>query len=118
MVFHAEIIFMGTPDFAVPTLRKLIDSEHKLVAVFTQKPKAQDRGMKLKKSPVHLLAESYNIPIYTPEKLRDPSVIQQLKDIEADLIVVVAYGFIIPKEILESKKYGCLNLHPSSLPTL
>lgn len=111
-----KIIFMGSPEFAIPTLHKLINSEHQVTAVFTQKPKPKDRGMKEKKSPVHELADAHNIPVYTPITLRNNEVTDLVRSIEADIIIVVAYGFIIPKAILEAKKYGCLNLHPSALP--
>ncbi len=107
---------MGTPNFAVPTLQKLINSNHEISAVFTSAPKPQDRGMLEKKSPVHILAEANNIPVHTPKTLRNDEITQLVENIEADIIIVVAYGFIIPKAILESKKYGCLNLHPSALP--
>jgi methionyl-tRNA formyltransferase len=112
-----NIIFMGTPDFAVPSLQELIVSKnHNVVAVFTQRPKAKGRGMKLSSSPVHDLAASHNIQVYTPTTLRNEQAIELINSIEADIIVVVAYGFIIPKNILEAKKYGCLNVHPSKLP--
>jgi methionyl-tRNA formyltransferase len=111
-----KIIFMGTPDFAIPTLQTLINSSHQISAVFTQVSKPQDRGMIEKKSPVHTLAEAHNIPVYNPKTMRNNEVTQLVEGIDADIIIVVAYGFIIPKAILESKKYGCLNLHPSALP--
>lgn len=111
-----KIIFMGTPDFAVPSLKALISSKHEVVAIFTAPPKPKGRGMKLTKSPVHELADSSSIITYTPSTLRSPEVLQQIDDIEADIIIVVAYGFIVPKRVLASKKYGCLNVHPSKLP--
>lgn len=111
-----KIIFMGTPDFATPSLQALLDSRHEVVAVFTAPPKPKGRGMKLTLSPVHLLASSASIIVYAPSTLRSPEVLQQIDDIEADIIIVVAYGFIVPKRVLESKKYGCLNIHPSKLP--
>ena len=108
---------MGTPEFAIPALSQLIDStNHNVVAVFTQAPKAKGRGMKTTNSPVHVLAASNNIPVYTPKTLRDQEAAQLIDSIEADIIVVVAYGFIIPGNILKAKKYGCLNIHPSKLP--
>jgi methionyl-tRNA formyltransferase len=108
---------MGTPDFAVPALERLISSEeHNVVAVFSQAPKAQGRGMKITESPTHKLANSYNIPVHTPKTLRKPESLDLVESIDADIIIVVAYGFIIPKNILESKKFGCLNIHPSKLP--
>jgi len=108
---------MGTPEFAIPVLSSLIDSkEHQVVAVFTQAPKAQGRGMKIMISPVHDLALFYNIPVYVPTTLRDSTINKLIASIDAEVIVVVAYGFIIPKNILNSKKHGCLNIHPSKLP--
>lgn len=111
-----NVIFMGTPDFGAVSLAKLISSHHKVVAVFTQEPKPKGRGMKLTKSPVHELADGNNIPVYTPKTLRSEESLSIINNIDADIIVVVAYGFIIPKAVLESKKYGCLNVHPSKLP--
>ena len=112
-----NIIFMGTPDFAVPALQNLISSkEHKVVAVFSQAPKAKGRGMKIIESPIHQLAASNHIPVHTPKTLRKTEALELIASIDADIIVVVAYGFIIPKNILESKKHGCLNIHPSKLP--
>lgn len=108
---------MGTPEFAVPTLNILINSlEHRVVAVFTQKPKAKGRGLQEERSPVHDLALKNNIPIYTPTSLKTKEIIELISSIEADIIVVVAYGFLIPPAILHAKKYGCLNIHPSNLP--
>ncbi len=112
-----NVIFMGTPLFAVPALKAILESKiHKVVAVFSQRPKAKGRGMKIAESPVHELAISYNIPVYTPSTLRNEDANKLIKSIEADIIVVTAYGFIIPKNILEAKKHGCLNIHPSDLP--
>ena len=108
---------MGTPDFAVPALQAILESKvHKVVAVFSQKPKAQGRGMKITESPVHRLAIAHNLPVYTPSTLKNEEAANLIKSIDADVIVVTAYGFIIPKTILEAKKYGCLNIHPSDLP--
>lgn len=108
---------MGTPDFAVPALNKLINSEeNQIAAVFTAPPKVQGRGLKQIYSPVYKLAEKYNLPVYVPNKLKDIAVTTMISSIEADVIVVVAYGFLIPKDILYSKEYGCINIHPSSLP--
>ncbi len=107
---------MGTPEFAVPSLQTLIDSPIQIEAVFTQRPKPKGRGHLVTTSPIHQLAEKYNIPVFTPKTLKDDEVQKQIDDIDADVIIVVAYGFIIPKKILEAKKYGCLNIHPSKLP--
>lgn len=113
---NMKIIFMGTPDFAVPGLELLLSSEHQVVAVYTQAPKPKGRGMKIAQSPVQIVAKARGIPVYTPSSLKLPEVQEQIDNIEADIIVVVAYGFIVPKRILQSKHYGCLNIHPSKLP--
>ena len=108
---------MGTPEFAAPTLLNLInDKNHNVSAVFTRAPKAQGRGMKLCNSVIHDLALKHNIEVHTPKSLRNQQAIDLIDSIEADIIVVVAYGFIIPSNILKAKKYGCLNIHPSKLP--
>jgi methionyl-tRNA formyltransferase len=107
---------MGTPDFAVPTLSKLVNSQHNVKAIFTQRPKPKNRGMSVDISPVHSAGLENNIDIFTPTTLRDEKIYKQILDIEADCIVVVAYGMIIPENIINSKKYGCINLHPSKLP--
>jgi methionyl-tRNA formyltransferase len=106
---------MGTSQFGVPALRSLI-SNHQVVAVFTQIPKSKGRGLKLTSSPIHEIAAEFNIATHTPNTLRAANAFELVASIEADLIVVCSYGFIIPKNILESKKYGCLNIHPSLLP--
>lgn len=111
-----NVVFMGTPEFAVPTLQELIFSNHKVVAVFTQRPKPRDRGLKEAESPVHILANQHNIPVYTPSSVKTEEALHIITNIEADIIVVAAYGFIIPASILYCKKYGAINLHPSSLP--
>jgi methionyl-tRNA formyltransferase len=108
---------MGTPEFAVPALRHLISSSnHKIKAVFTRAPKAQGRGMKLTNWPIHDVALSHNIDVYTLKTLRNEEAFKLIDSIRADIIIVVAYGFIIPPNILTAKKYGCLNIHPSKLP--
>jgi len=106
---------MGTSSFAVPTLLSLIRN-HQVQAVFTQAPKPAGRKMQMQLSPVHKIANYYSIPVYTPAKLRNYEPYQLIKIIEAELIVVCSYGLIIPSNILEAKKYGCLNIHPSKLP--
>ena len=111
-----NVIFMGTPDFAVPTLQALIASSHSVSAVFTQAPKPKGRGLTETLSPIHALATQHSIPVYTPKTLRSSEALDLINNIDADIIVVVAYGFIIPKAILEAKKNGCLNIHPSALP--
>lgn len=108
---------MGTPEFAVPSLQTLIDSAvHQVVAVFTQPPKSKGRGLQEIASPVHQLASQYHIPVYTPTTLRNQEAVYLINSIQSEIIIVVAYGFLIPPLILQAKKYGCLNIHPSSLP--
>ena len=111
-----NIIFMGTPEFSVPSLQKLIN-EFKVSAVFTQPDRPKGRGKNIAMSPVKELAVSYNIPVYQPLKLKNNyEMIELIKDIKPDFIIVVAFGQILPKEVLEIPKYGCINLHASLLP--
>lgn len=108
---------MATAAFAVPALECLINStNHQVVSVFTQMPKAKGRGLEVTLSPVHELAIKHNIQVHTPHTLRSLEIIELVNSIKADIIVVVAYGFVVPLTILQSKKYGCLNIHPSNLP--
>lgn len=108
---------MGTPEFAVPALEVLYNAKnHQVVAVFTAKPKPKGRKMQIVKSAIHEKAIEYGIAVHTPTSLKTPEQADLINSIEADIIVVVAYGFIIPQNILEAKKYGCLNIHPSKLP--
>ncbi len=111
-----KIIFAGTPDFALPTLRALINSEHSVCAVYTQPDRPAGRGRHLAMSPVKQLALSKNIPVLQPTTMRDPEVQAELKKWQADLMVVVAYGQILPKTVLESPTLGCINVHASLLP--
>jgi len=112
-----KVIFMGTPDFALPTFKKILASKHhEIVATFTQKAKPRGRGMKVDSSPVQKIAEDNGITVYSPISLRSPESYDLVNSIAADIIVVVAYGFIVPQNIIDSKKYGCLNVHPSKLP--
>ncbi len=111
-----RIVFMGTPDFAACSLQKLIDEKYNVVAAFTQPDKPKGRGHKLAACEVKQLALSAGIPVYQPEKLRDGSALALLKELDPELIVVVAYGRILPDEILELPKYGCINIHGSLLP--
>ncbi|MBU3195577.1 methionyl-tRNA formyltransferase [Clostridium algidicarnis] len=111
-----NIVFMGTPNFAVPSFQKIID-KYGVVAVFTQPDRPKGRGKKISMSPVKELALSYNIPVFQPEKVKgNEEVIKILKDLNPDFIIVVAYGQILPKEVLELPKYACINLHASLLP--
>lgn len=112
-----KIIFMGTPDFAVPALEKLCESEYDVILVVTQPDKARDRGKKIQFSPVKTKALDNNIPVDQPEKIKNnPEFIEKLKKLEPDLIIVAAYGKILPKELLEIPKFGCINIHGSLLP--
>ncbi|MBR7148443.1 MAG: methionyl-tRNA formyltransferase [Firmicutes bacterium] len=112
-----RIVYMGTPDFAVPALEALAKSEHEVVAVVTQPDKARDRGKKVQFTPVKTKALEYDIPVYQPEKVKtNEEFYQQLVDLAPDLIVVAAYGKILPVSILELPKYGCVNIHASLLP--
>lgn len=111
-----RIVFMGTPDFASVSLKKLIEEGFDIAAVFSQPDRPSNRGMKTVFSPVKELALSHNIPVYQPEKLRDGTALKILKELSPDLIAVVAYGKILPQEILDLPKYGCINVHGSLLP--
>lgn len=111
-----KIIFMGTPDFAIPSLENLINSEHEILAVFTKQPKQSNRGYKLQKTPVHEMAEKNNIQVFTPKTFKIEKNIEDVRNLKPDLIVVVAYGLILPKKLLDIPKYGCINIHPSLLP--
>ena len=111
-----RIIFMGTPEFSVPILEKLLNSEHEIVAVYSQPPRPAGRGQKVRLSPVHSLAEKHNLTVFTPENFKSEKDIDNFKNLNADIAVVVAYGLILPEEILNAPKYGCLNIHASLLP--
>jgi methionyl-tRNA formyltransferase len=111
-----RVIFMGTPDFAVPTLAEIIGQGHDVVAVYTRAPKPAGRGMALQESPVHIAAAGFGLQVLTPRTLRDDEEQQRFARLEADVAVVVAYGLILPKPILEAPRFGCLNLHGSLLP--
>jgi methionyl-tRNA formyltransferase len=111
-----RIIFMGTPDFSVPCLSELIGAGHDVVSVYTQPPRAAGRGQKERLSPVHAFAENAGLPVVTTPTLKDPQEQHGFAALEADVAVVVAYGLILPKIILDSPNLGCLNLHASLLP--
>jgi len=111
-----KIIFAGTPDFSVAPLKALIDSQHKVVAVYTQPDRPAGRGRKLTPSPVKTCALEHGIEVYQPEKLKNVEDQQALIDLNADLMVVVAYGIILPQEILGAPRLGCINIHASLLP--
>ena len=111
-----RIIFAGTPDFSVPPLKALIESEHEVVAVYTQPDRPAGRGRKLTASPVKQLALEHDIPVYQPLNFKADEDQQALVDLNADLMVVVAYGLILPRVILDAPRYGCINIHASLLP--
>lgn len=110
-----RIIFMGTPDFSVPALRALA-AQHQIVAVYCQPPRAAGRGQKPRPSPVQRAAEDLGLPVYTPERLRDPKDQAEFAAHQADLAVVVAYGLILPQTVLDAPRLGCVNIHASLLP--
>ncbi len=110
-----KVVFMGTPDFAVPALERLI-KEHEVICVYTREPKVAGRGNMLCKTPVHQVAEANGIEVRTPKTLRTPQAQTQFAELKADVAVVAAYGLILPLPVLEAYPYGCLNLHASLLP--
>jgi methionyl-tRNA formyltransferase len=111
-----RIVFMGTPDFAVPVLLALVGQGHEIAACYTRAPRPAGRGMAERRSPVHEQADAFGIPVLTPRSLRDPQAQAEFAALRADLAVVVAYGLILPKPILDAPRLGCLNLHASLLP--
>ena len=111
-----KIIFMGTPEFAVPTLSEIVSAGHEVVAGYTRAPKPAGRGQAERRSPVHLAAEGFGIPVHTPKTLRDATEQATFATLDADVGIVVAYGLILPKPILDAPRLGCLNLHGSLLP--
>jgi len=111
-----RLIFMGTPDFAVPCLSELLGAGHEVAAVYTQPPRAAGRGRKERRSSVHSFAQESGLRVVTPTTLKRPIEQQSFAEIDADAAVVVAYGLILPKVLLDAPKHGCLNLHASLLP--
>ena len=111
-----RILFMGTPDFAVPSLEALVAAGHTVCGVFTQPDKPKNRGMKLQPPPVKVCAQSHGIPVYQPVKLRDGSALTLIRELAPELIVVAAYGRILPDDILAAPEKGCINVHSSLLP--
>lgn len=111
-----RIIFAGTPDFAVPALQALLDSEHEIRAVYTQPDRPAGRGRKLTPSPVKALALTAGLPVYQPENFKETPDLEQLKAFDADLMVVVAYGLILPQAVIDTPHLGCINIHGSLLP--
>ena len=111
-----RIVFMGTPEFSAPALTEIFGGGHEVIAVYTRAPKPAGRGMDLRLSPVHQLARRFDIPVQTPTSLRTQEAAELFRSHEAEVAVVVAYGLILPKAILDAPAFGCLNLHASLLP--
>ena len=111
-----RLVFMGTPDFAVPTLQALAAHGHDVAGVFTQPDRPSGRGKNLKPSPVKVAAQDLGLPVYQPHKVKSPESLEILKELAPEVIIVVAYGQLLSKEILELPPYGCINVHASLLP--
>lgn len=111
-----RILFMGTPDFAVPSLEALAAAGHQLVGAFSQPDKPKNRGMKLQPTPVKVCAQGLGVPVFQPAKLRDGTALETIRQLDPELIVVAAYGRILPQEILDYPQFGCINVHSSLLP--
>jgi methionyl-tRNA formyltransferase len=111
-----KVVFAGTPDFAAVALKALINSHHDVIAVYTQPDRPAGRGRKLQASPVKQLAVENNIPVYQPESLKGEAEQQQLRELDADVMIVAAYGLILPQAVLDTPEMGCLNIHASLLP--
>ncbi|RMF07937.1 MAG: methionyl-tRNA formyltransferase [Alphaproteobacteria bacterium] len=111
-----RLAFMGTPDFAVPSLEALIRAGHQIVAVYTQPPRPAGRGKKPRPSPVHQAAAAHGIPVFTPARLKDAAEQDRFRAHDLDAAVVVAYGLILPRPILDAPRFGCINVHASLLP--
>lgn len=111
-----RLAFMGTPDFAVPSLAELIASGHEVAAVYSQPPRPRGRGQKLTPSPVHAFAETMGLPVFTPDSMKTESAIETFRSLDVDAACVVAYGQILKPEVLEAPRLGCFNLHGSLLP--
>lgn len=111
-----RIVFMGTPDFSVPTLEKIIEAGHEVIGVVTQPDRAKGRGKKVLYPPVKEKALDHGLSVYQPRRAREPEFIEQMRQLNPDVMVVVAFGQILPKELLDIPKYGCVNVHASLLP--
>ena len=115
MINKKSVIFMGTPDFAVPSLEK-IHKEYHLLSVYTQPPKKSGRGLRTKLNPIHEISNDYNLPVKTPQNFKSFDIIEEIKNLKPDFIIVVAYGIILPKTVLDIPNFFCLNGHASDLP--
>ena len=110
-----SVVFMGTPDFAVPSLEK-IHKEYHVLSVYTQPPKKSGRGLRTKLNPIHEISNDYNLPVKTPQNFKSFDIIEEIKNLKPDFIIVVAYGIILPKTVLDIPNFFCLNGHASDLP--
>lgn len=110
-----SVIFMGTPDFAIPSLEK-IHKEYHVLSVYTQPPKKSGRGLRTKLNPIHEISNDYNLPVKTPQNFKSFDIIKEIKNLRPDFIIVVAYGIILPKTVLDIPNFFCLNGHASDLP--
>ena len=115
MINKKSVIFMGTPDFAVPSLEK-IHKEYHVLSVYTQPPKKSGRGLRTKLNPIHEISNDYNLPVKTPQNFKSFDIIKEIKNLRPDFIIVVAYGIILPKTVLDIPNFFCLNGHASDLP--
>jgi len=111
-----RLVFMGTPEFSVPTLEALVNAGHDIVAVYTQPPRPAGRGKKVRKSAIHVAAEKHGLRVFTPNSMKAPEAIAEFAALKADAAVVVAYGQILPQAVLDAPEYGCINVHASLLP--
>ena len=111
-----KVVFFATSEFAIPSLNILNNSKHEILAVFTKEAKKQGRGMSIQNTPVYNEAEKMNLQIFTPATLKDKNIVDKLTDLNADIFVIVSYGLLLPKSILNLAKFGCINIHPSLLP--
>lgn len=111
-----SVIFMGTPDFSVPVLERLIEAGHEIVCVYSQPPRPAGRGQKERLTPVHACAQSHGLEVRTPAGFKNDDVLSEFANLEADVAVVVAYGLILPEAALSAPRFGCINIHASLLP--
>ena len=111
-----RILFMGTPAFALPSLRLLHEQKYPIIGVVSQPDRPQGRGLKEVAPPVKILAQEFGLPVFQPEKVKDPSFLEIFQKLNPDMVVVVAFGQILPKEIIDYPPLKCLNIHPSLLP--
>lgn len=111
-----RIVFMGTPDFSVPALKALVEAGHEVAAVVTQPDRPRGRGKELQMTPVKVQALAYGIPVYQPEKVKDPAFVEILRNLQPEVIVVIAFGQILSRDLLDLPPYGCINIHASLLP--